>query len=104
MSRSISEDLVISPRMVALGQHLQHAPGKLVFALAGLVGVGIHSQCERLHLITRLGQLSAQQIRRIHLGEQFGLEIQAGRQAEVAVRRPRKTINAAMLAAAIWVQ
>jgi hypothetical protein len=60
-----------------------------------LIGVGVHADGDVLGLVPRMGQLAPQQLGRVDLGEQPGLEIESGRQAEVAVRRPRETIDAA---------
>ena len=53
--------------------------------------------------IAGLGQFALQRLRRIGLGEQLGLEIEPGRQAEKGVGRPRKAIDAAVLAAPIGI-
>ena len=53
--------------------------------------------------IAGLGQLGAQQLRRVGLGEQLRLEIEPGRQIVKGVGRPGEAIDAAMLAAAIGV-
>ena len=54
-------------------------------------------------LIAGLGELALERSTGIGLGEQLGLEIEPGRQAEKGVGRPREAIDAAMLAAPIGV-
>ena len=103
-SRSISAALGRDrQRMRALGEHLDHLPGDPPLALDRLVGIGVGAQRDRLAAVARMGQLAAQQFGGIGLGEQPGLEIEAGRQVEVRVRGPRVAVDAAVLAALVGV-
>ncbi len=82
-------------------QHLEQRARDLQLALDRLVGVGIDADCNRPTAVTGLAQLVIQQRRRVRLAEQPGLEIEAGRQAEISVRRPGEAVDAAVLAAAV---
>ncbi len=90
-------------RMAALRQHLEDAAGDLELALERLVGVGVGAERDRPAAVPRVGELALEDLCRVVLGEQPGLEIEPGRQAEVSVGRPRVAIDAAVLAAAIGV-
>ena len=84
-------------------QHLQGAPGQLLFALNGLVGIGIGPQVDRCAAIAGLGQLLFQQGRGVALGDQLGFEIQPRGQVPIGVAGPRVAIDATVLATAIGV-
>ncbi|KAG1292487.1 hypothetical protein G6F64_013660 [Rhizopus arrhizus] len=64
-------------RMFRLQHHFDQLAGQLELAFDRLVRVGVDAQRDRLWHVSRLRQLLAQQLRRIGLGEQRGLEIQA---------------------------
>jgi hypothetical protein len=81
--------------MLAFAQHFEHAAGQAILALARLVGVGIDAERDRLGHVRRVCQFTAQQFRRVDLGEQPGFEVEPWRQAEIAVGGPGKTVNAA---------
>ena len=51
--------------------------------------------------VARRGEFFAQQLRGVALGEQLGLEVEAGRKIQVAVGRTRVAVDAAVLATAI---
>jgi hypothetical protein len=82
-------------------EHGEAAARDLHLSLDGLVRVGDTADRDRLRLPLRREQLLAQQLRRVLLHHDLGLEIEAGREAEVLVRRPREAVSAAVLAAAI---
>src|SRR4051812_20949532 len=89
--------------MVGLGQHLDATSRDPPVALDRLIGIGIGAECDWPTDIAALGQLGAEQRRRVGLGEKLALEIKAGRQIVISMSRPRKAVDAAMLAAAIGV-
>ncbi len=89
---------------MAVGQHhLEQLAGEAIVVLDGLIGVGIGSQHYGLRLIGGSGKLPAQQLGGIELGEQAGLEVEAGGELEIGVARSGITINAAVLTAPIGV-
>ncbi len=90
-------------RVAGLVQDFQDLAHDAVSPLDRLVGIGVGADRHRAHLIARLGEFLFEQRRRIGLGEQLRLEIEPRRQAHIGVRRPRETIGAAVLAAAIGV-
>lgn len=85
-------------------QHLQHAAGDAEGALNGLVGIGVGAEGDWLRLIAGTRQFAFQQFGQIRLEHQPGLEIEAGRHADIGMRRARIAVDAAMLATAVWVQ
>jgi hypothetical protein len=89
--------------MPALGQHLDDLARDAVALLDRLVRVGVGTKRDRVGAISGAGQLRAQQLGRIGLGEQPGFEIQPGREFEIAVRRPRIAVAATVLAAAVGI-
>src|SRR5207244_4459743 len=84
-----------------LHQHFETPPGYTQPALDGLVRVGHAAHTERLWLPTPGRQLVAQKLWSILLDQDFGLEVQTCGKTQVFVRRPRVTVNAAMLTAAV---
>ena len=90
-------------RMPCFRQYLDQLSGDAELAFDRLVGIGIDAQRDRLGHVAGLGQLLAQQFGGIGLGEDLRLEIQPRRQVQVGVRRPRETVRATVLAAAIRV-
>src|SRR6266849_1780130 len=113
VARHLAEDVEIAldqrpfcddrDRMAEIAQHLEDRPGDAEPLFGRLIRVGVAAERERPAAIVLLAQLGAEQRRRLRLIEDAGLEIEAGRQPEIGVARPRVTINAAMLAAAIGV-
>ncbi len=90
-------------RVAEAGQDLKTAPGDHQLALDRLIGIGHTRHGEDLRKVTRRGQLLLQQIRGTFLHQDSGLEIEAGREAEILVVRPRIAIGAAVLAATIGI-
>src|SRR5690606_7730810 len=78
-------------------------PGQAQAPLHRLVGVGVDAQGDRLGPVAATGELAAQQLRRVGLGEDLRLEVQARREVEVGVRGPGEAVAAAVLAAAVRV-
>ena len=81
-------------RVPAFVQHFEHLARDAPFALAGLIRVCIHADGDVLGLVGWAGQFAAQQLGRVHLGEDAAFEIQPGREPEVAVGRPCEAIDA----------
>ena len=84
-------------------QHLEQAARDAMLALDRLVGVGDGAERDHLGHVAWPGQLALQQLGGVHLGVELGLEVEARRVPEIAVGRPRKTVDAAVLAAAVGV-
>src|ERR1700743_3567490 len=89
--------------MAATLQNAQDASRYLQALLKRLVTVGVDAERNGLAHVPRLGEFSLQNIDRVCLVEQFGFEIQAGREPKVGVRRARKAVDAAMAASAVRV-
>src|SRR3546814_12702311 len=64
---------------------------------------GIGAQRDGLGLVGLARQLLAQQRRRLRLGDDLGLEVEARRVAEPGMARPREAVDAAVLAAAVGI-
>src|SRR6185503_16074607 len=77
------------------------APRDPELSLDRLIRIGDAADGDRLRLPAFLVQLFAEQRRRIFLDHDLRLEVEARGKAEVFVRRPRVTVDAAVLAAAI---
>jgi hypothetical protein len=90
--------------MAALGEQLEHAARDAIALLDRLVGIGVGAERDRLADVARLREFGAQQLDRVGLREQPGLEVEARGEFEVAVRRPREAVRAAVLAAAIGIE
>ncbi len=90
-------------RMVALGEHLDQSARDAVAAFDRLVAVGIGAESERRDAIAGARELVLQQLDRVGLGEELGLEIEARRELEIGVGRSRVAVDAAVLAAAIGI-
>ena len=84
-------------------QHFENAAHDLPLALDRLIGIGVGADRDHARLVILRRQFLFQQLRRIGLGEQFGFEVEPRRQAEKGVGRPRKAVDAAMLAAPVGV-
>lgn len=91
-------------RLTMVMHHLDHLPRDQPFALDRLIRVRIHAERDRLGHVARLREFAREQLRGIHLRVDPALEIEPRRQPEIAVRRPREAVNAAVLAAAIRIQ
>ena len=89
--------------MASVEAHFEHLPRDPIPRLDRLVGIRIGPHRNRLGAVFGFGQRGAQQIRRVGLGEEPGLEIQPWRQVVIGMRGPREAVNAAVLAAAIGV-
>src|SRR3546814_6468389 len=90
-------------RSAAVGQHLHAGARHLPFGLDLLERVGVGAKGDWANVIALFRKLLFQQLRRVWLGEQLRLEINAGRQVVIGMGRPCKAVDAAMLAAAIGV-
>ena len=90
-------------RMTGAVHDFENAPRELIGLLDGLVGIGICPERYGLYAIAGPRQLLFEKLRRVGFGDEHALEFQTGRKPEIAVRRPRKAIDAAMLAAAIGI-
>ena len=89
--------------MPVLGQHLDQRPGQAKLALRRLVGIGDRADVDHRRLVTAARQGLSQTLCSVDLGDDAGLEVQPGRQVEIAVGRPRVAVNAAMLTTAVRV-
>ena len=89
--------------MVGAVQNLQHRAGYSVLALDRLIGIGDGAQGDEFRHIARIAELPLQQLGGVDLGVKLGLEIEPGGVAKVAMRRPGKAVDAAVLAAAIGI-
>lgn len=91
-------------RMPGFQQYLQQAARDAPGALDGLVGIGVAADVQGTDLVAWAGQFPAQEVGRIRLGEEFRLEVEAGREVQVGMRGPGIAVDAAMLAALIRVE
>ena len=90
-------------RVSAFGKNLDHRARDAELALHRLVGIGRRADVDRARPVRTRRELLAQPLRGVDLGDDLGFEVEAGRQAEVAVRRSREAVDAAVLAASIGV-
>ncbi len=88
-------------RMRALGHHLDDRAGDQKLALDRLVRIGRRADVDRRRHVGARAEGSAQALGGIDLGDDSGLEVDSRRHPEVAVRRPREAVDAAVLAAAV---
>jgi hypothetical protein len=86
-----------------LRKHFQTAPRDSSRALDRLVWVRDAGERQRLRSPTRGAKLVAEELRRVLLDEDLGLEVETGRQTQVLVGRAGITIRAAVLAASVRV-
>ena len=84
-------------------QHFENAAHDFPLALDRLIGIGVGADRDHARFVILRRQFLFQQLRRVGFGKQFRFEIEPGRQAEIGVGRPRKTVDAAVLAAAVGV-
>ena len=89
--------------MAGAVEHLEDAAHDFVAPLDRLIGIGIGADGDHPRLIAGRRQFLGQKLGRLRLHEQLGFEIEPRRQAEIGVRRARKAIDAAVLAAAIGI-
>ncbi len=82
-------------------QHLQHRPRDAVLLFGRLVRVGVGAQRQHRGAVAGPPQLGVEQVGGIGLGEQARFKVDAGRQAQVGVRRPGVAVHAAVFAAAV---
>src|SRR4029077_7054848 len=91
-------------RIAKLREHIEAATRDPQFSLHGLIRIGYPAHNKRLRLPSPRLQFAAQQFRRIGFHHDFALEIEASRKPEILVSRSRVTIDATVLAPAIWIQ
>ena len=84
-------------------QHFENAAHDLPLALDRLIGIGVGADRDHARLVILRRQFLFQKLRRVGLGEQFRFEVEPRRQPEKGMGRPRKTIDAAMLAAPVGI-
>ena len=89
--------------IVELAQHTEDLAGDLQLALDRLVGIGVGAHGDHVGAVFRRGELRREQLGGVGLEQDLGLEIEAGREAEIGVGRPREAVDAAVLAAAIGI-
>jgi hypothetical protein len=82
-------------RMPGRTEHLDQLAGEPALALQRLVGVGVGADGDRRAAVGPGRQLCAEQRSGIGLGEQPGLEVEAGREVEVGVGRAGEAVAAA---------
>ena len=90
-------------RIVEVAQHAQDLARDLELALDRLIGIGVGAHGHHVGPVLRRGELGHEQLGGVGLEQDLGLEVEAGRQAEIGVRRPREAVDAAVLAAAIGI-
>ena len=101
-SRSTSADLVTMPTgWPARSNTSRMRAHDLIAPLDRLIRIGIGADGDDFRHVARRRQFALQQFRRVRLHEQLRFEIEPRRQPEIGVGRPRETIDAAVLAAAI---
>lgn len=81
-------------RMARFEAHFEYLAGDAVIALNRLIWIGVGAQRNRARLILGFVQRGAQQFGGVWLGEQFGLEIEAGREVVIGMGGPRIAIDA----------
>jgi hypothetical protein len=82
-------------------QHFEDPPHDLILLFDRLVGIGIGADGDGSRRIFRVRQFALQELCSLRLCKQLGFEIEPGRKPEIGMRRPRKAVDAAVLAAAI---
>jgi hypothetical protein len=87
--------------MITRRQHLQAPAHDLPFGFNRLVTIGISAKSYRCRDMPFLRQFGMEQRRGIGFRKQPAFKVQPRRQVMIGMRRPRITINAAMLTAAI---
>ena len=99
----LTHQIQITQQQRRLGQHrrrvarrdhrLPDPSHQLVAALDPLIRVGVGPQRDVLALPRRPRQLGPQPLRRVDLDDDLTLEISAGIEVQVRVRRPREAVN-----------
>ena len=84
-------------------QDLENLAGDPPGPLHRLIGIGIGAKRNDLASVAGRAQLLREKPGGVRLEEQLGLEVEARREPEIGMGRPREAIDAAMLAAAIGV-
>jgi hypothetical protein len=79
--------------MVEGRQNFQHRAHDAEATLDRLIRIGVGAQRDRADAIAGLPEFSFEQLGGLGFGEQLGLEIDARRQAEIAVAGPRIAIE-----------
>ena len=103
-SRRISADFVTMPVGWRASRSTSRIlPGDAEVTLDRLIWIGVRAERQRTDPVTGLPEFAPQQVRRLRLGHDLGLEVEAGREPQVLVARPREAVDAAVLAAAIGV-
>ncbi|MCY1360082.1 hypothetical protein D9M69_466900 [compost metagenome] len=90
--------------MPHFAQQLDHAAREPQLALDGLVAVGGGADRKVAGAVALAPEFGAQHLDEVALGDELGLEVEAGREVQVAVRGPRKAVDAAVLAAAVRIE
>ena len=90
-------------RVAVLPQHLEQPAHDAPLLLDRLVGVGVGADGDGLDLVAGFRQRARQQVGGGGLGEDAGLEVEAGREAQLRMGRAGEAVDAAVLAAAIGV-
>src|SRR5258708_26746346 len=86
--------------MAKIAQHFEDRTGDAEPTLDRLIGIGIAAERERFAAVPLFAQLGREQSRSLRLVEEAALEIEARRQAEIGMARPRLARKAALLPAA----
>ena len=97
MSRSTND----ADRMIAGIEHLQKLPSDPPFLLNRLIRIRVRAYGDDTRFVIGFGQFPFQQLCGVRFGKQPAFEIEPGRKTHESVGRPRKTIDAAVFAAAI---
>ena len=84
-------------RMAALVEQRQCRAGQPPLLFDRLVGIGVAADVDRLAHVAALREVTTQHLFEVGLGEQLGLEIEAGREVEVAMGGPGVAMDAAAL-------
>ncbi len=98
--RALGDDV---HRMLEAQQDFQRTAGQLLFAFDGLIRIGVDAQRNGLRHVARLAQLLLEAFGEVGLGDQPRLEIDPRRHVPIGMAGPRKTVDAAVLTAAIGI-
>lgn len=78
-------------------QDLQRLARQPLLALKRLIGIGVHSQGDRLRHVARLGEFLFEALGEVGLGDQPRLEVDARRQVPIGMTGPREAVDADVL-------